>query len=400
MKILQLAPRVPFPLDDGGKIGIANIFYQFEKLGNEVKLIFFEEDEDNNSKYIDNQQIIAIKHSTKNNIKIAVKSLSSLKSMYLYKHWNEETYQRIKKIAQEFQPDVVHCDHTAMASYGQKLKSELGIPFGLRLHNVEHLIWKRYSKNSDFGILKRIYAAIQAKLLKKEESALILDADCNFTITKEDSKLVKSFAPNAKIVIASAGVDTNFFQIDKSIVRNPFEMILATTYSWEPNIIGLMWFIENVMPLIKNQIPQASLTLLGKNAPNYLFNLKDKGINCLGYVDDVRPYLNSASIYISPLFVGGGIRIKILEAMAMGLTVISTKIGAEGILKTANSEILASLFVTDSPSEQAEKIISFMNNQQLLRDNEKHSFEFVENNFSWRTSTSNIIEAYSSLNSM
>ncbi len=393
LRILQLVPRFPFPADDGGKIGIANIIKEFSEQNAQVTLFSLGDEEipqeaiDLAKQYAD---IILFKHNTSNTKKRIIKSLLFNHSIYIQKHINRKIKNKLKEILKSQKFDIIHADHTCMAPLALYAKKIQNIPVGLRLHNIEWLIWKRYADNLNFFSPKRFYIEYQASLLKDAEKSLINKMDINFAITENDKQRALELSPKANITVASAGVNSDEWKPDKSINRNPKELILATTYRWVHNVDAVKWFIEKVLPVIKKEIPDIKLTLIGKNPPQWLNNFQHLGVNTLGYVDKVQPYLNRANINIAPLFVGGGIRIKILEAMAMELPVVATSVSAEGI--NANEE--NGLFIADNVSQFAATIINLCLDNNTTRQIGNKAREYVLQNFSWKKNVGIMLDEY------
>lgn len=395
MKILQLAPRCPFPEDDGGKIGIANITKELAKRGAEITLVYFyTEDADANPPEYAREfaEIIPIKHDTSNSLIRLIKSVLYRKSVYVEKHISFNVKAEIRKIISKRKFDIIHCDHTAMMALGQYCRKRLKCPLGLRLHNLEYTIWQRYADSLQNLSFEELYVRDQAKILKHYEKKVIGRADVSFAITNVDAELAKSMAPKGNIVIASAGVNTDDFMPDNSIERNPFEMIHATVYRWRHNINAIEWFIHEVLPILAAKNTKFTLSLLGKSAPD---SLRDCSPNVVlhGYVPKVQPYLNHAGIYIAPLFVGGGIRIKILEAMAMELPVVASPIAAEGITATEAD----GLFIANNKDEFASHILRLSQDENLRREAGKNAREFILKNHTWKKNVGIMFDEYTKL---
>jgi len=394
MRILQLSQQFPFPEIDGGKIGIANIYKGLAKKAAKVTLLYY------NDSIIDHKiieeaknygNLIDINHSIKNTKFRILKSILDNKPIYLRKHFNNSLFKNVLNRIKNEKFDIIHADHSAMAELAIKLKKILNIPIGLRLHNIEWKIWHRYAEELKSG-LKYKYILRQARLLKKFEEELIKQFDVLFPITNIDLEYLKDLDPNLNLVMASAGVDVEKMKAIK-IEKNPFELIIATTYRWIHNTNGLIWFIEKVLPDLTKEIPEIKLTLIGKDIPDSLRKFQSQNVDAIGFVDSIIPYLSRASIYISPLFVGAGIRIKILEAMAMELPVVSTSIGAEGIFATEKDGLL----IANNEYEFREQILKLIRNQNLRTQYGKNARNFIINNFTWDISVSKIYEAYKKL---
>ncbi len=396
IKLLQLAPRFPFPPDDGGKIGIANILMQFADQGIEVTFFAFtngnipEAAVREAKKYCD---LILFEHSTDNTPMRILSSMLKNESIYISKHFPQAAEINIRELVQSKDFNAVHADHSCMFPLAKIAANEQNIPVGLRLHNIEWMIWQRYAERLPSWHPKRWYVGSQAQILRKNEKKFFSQADVCFAITDEDKLRAEEMSPGARVVVASAGIEPGNWQPDPAIERDPNLMILATVYKWQHNIDALKWFISEVMPLIRQEIPDAKLTLLGKDAPDWLKGLHHEGIELKGYVPEVQPYLNKAGIYIAPLFVGAGIRIKILEAMAMELPVVATPVSTEGI--HANEE--NGLFVRENPRDTAVAIIALMKNPEHARAAGRQAREFVLKNFSWKRNVRIIAEHYRKL---
>lgn len=396
LKILQLSPRFPFPMDDGGKIGIGNILIEFYRQNCEVTFFSFVNDdisEDSVEELKKYANPVLFKHSTKNTISRIIKSALSNKSIYLSKHSETKVLKFFEKIIDEIDFDIIHADHTAMAPIAIYLKKLINKPIGLRLHNIEYMIWKRYADILPNFHPKKIYIQHQAKLLKEYERRIYPEFDICFPITEADKIIAMELSPNIKQIVSGPGIDDSFWVPDDKIERNPNEIIIATVFSWKHNLDGLIWFIKNVLPILRQHSSLIKLTVIGKDIPEFLRNYKHEGVNVVGYVDDVRPYLNKAGIYIVPLFVGSGIRIKIIEAMAMKLPVLATSIAAEGI----NAKAEDGLLICNNSKEFSEKILELIKNPLMAKNLGENSRKFSLSNFSWKSNVNIMVEYYKKL---
>lgn len=392
MKILQLAPQFPFPESDGGKISIANIFREGSKNSEMVLICLVKELPDENQinearKY---GEVHVIKADMENSFKNIFRSLITDQSIYLMKHSFKQTIELVWTIVKDLDFDIIHADHTAMAPLAFEIKKRKSRPIGLRLHNIENTIWHRYSEVIPSYKPKKWYLSRQANLLTKSEADYITNADLNFVMTEPDKKRALDIAPDANVIVAPAGVDLERHK-RQDLERDQFEMIIATNYNWVHNVDGLKWFINEVLPIVKKELPKTKLSLLGQNIPEWMTNLRKKGVEALGFVESVKPYLSAASVYVAPLFVGGGIRIKILEAMSMELPVVATSVSAEGI----EAEDKDGLFIRDKAKEQAEIIIDLFKNPDRVKYYGEKARSRMAENYTWEKNVETIIKSYS-----
>lgn len=389
MNILQLSPQFPFPPDDGGRISIANITKEFARSGVNVSLFTLGNAPDVKSLALAQPfaETIHCPHSTKNSLwRIAVSALFPV-PLYIWKHAGVDITQALQRLLRRKKFDIIHADHSAMmpaALYAQSIQK---IPIGLRLHNVEWLIWKRYADRLT-NPLKRAYIERQARLVRRAEAGFYPKADICFAISETNLHEAKELAPSANIVLASVGIQPDEWQPNATEQRNCSEAIIATTYNWIHNVEGVNWFVEKVLPLIHRSVPNAELRLLGKNPPAHFREWK--GVIVEGRVDAVQPYLNKAGVYIAPLFVGGGIRIKIIEAMAMALPVVATSVAADGI--PAGEE--QGLFRADTPAEFAKITAELMANPARACSAGTSARKYVLERFTWSASASIMLSEY------
>ncbi|MFA7627745.1 MAG: glycosyltransferase [Candidatus Kapaibacterium sp.] len=392
MKILQLAPQFPFPENDGGKIGIASTFKQLSK-ENDVTFFCFTDGEPKESliEFASSfGRIIYFKHNIKNTISRKIQSLYKKEPLYLFKYNSDAAYKLIRKFCEDENFDFIHADHTAMAPLALKLKKEFGIKAGLRLHNVEYMIWQRYADVlPEYNPLK-YFIQMQANKLKIREGKLLSEFDVCFPITESDSVLAQELSPSSVLVTAGPGINLeNWNRMD--MPKNPNTLIHATTYDWIHNVDAVRWFIDNVMPDLVSDNPEINLQLLGKNPPGEFRN--NKNVEVLGFVPSVAPYLSSAGVYVAPLFVGGGIRLKILEAMAMEMPVVASPVSAEGI-KAFESD---GLFIAENAEEFRDKILQLTSNPKNASELGVAAKRFVHENYSFEKTIGIINNTYNKL---
>lgn len=394
MKILQIIPQFILPATDGGKIGILNIIKEFSSAA-QVELIIFSNYKPE-EKYVNELKKYANVHfiieDISNSSKNIIKSIFHNKSVYLDKFYNKNILIKIDEIISNIDFDIIHADHTSMAQIAEYISLKTKKKWGLRLHNIEYMIWERFGQDLPILDPKKMLIIYQSQLLKKEEARLISKASATFPITNQDKKIANQLAPNSNLLTASAGVDTVNLK-RKVIDRNSYQLVIATTYNWIHNVNGLIWFIEEVLPKVKIKIPEITFKLFGKNMPDSLKVYKNLGVEPIGFVEDLGTELSQSAIYISPLFVGSGIRIKVLEAMSYELPVVSTSISAEGI--EANME--DGLFISDNSDTQANYIINLLQKPLLINELGAKARKLIIEKYTWQKNVKIMIDEYKRL---
>jgi glycosyltransferase involved in cell wall biosynthesis len=283
-----------------------------------------------------------------------------------------------------------------------------GKPWGLRLHNVEWMIWDRYAERFPTWHPTRRYLKAQASKIREAEAQLIAQADVVFTITPVDKERALELAPNANVIVAPAGVEPPFtspsgplqvpfrlgpLQVAFRSPSGPLQVIMASTYRWIHNVDALRWFVDRVWPLVHAKVPEAEFHVLGKDPPSWLAEYAQQGVVVRGFVDDLMSVYAGSAVSVAPLFVGSGMRLKIIEAMVAGLPVVATTISAEGI-ELSEAE---GLFRKDSPEDTAQVIIGLLRDRQEAQRIGQCAQEAVLRRYTWRSSVSIMAAAYERL---
>ncbi|MCO5251425.1 MAG: glycosyltransferase family 4 protein [Candidatus Kapabacteria bacterium] len=393
MRVLQLSPQFVFPADDGGKISIYNTTRTLKSLGCDVTFVTFSRNPipqnhlEHFKKYAD---VHVIEYSTRNTPIRIIKSLLDTYPIYLRKHINDYLKENLSKIVSEKQYDVIHAEHSSMAPLALYLKNLLKIPAFLRLQNIEHRIWERYGEFLNPFDPKKYYVARQAKLLKSQEAKMFPQFDMCFTITNEDKKLAESIAPSGNYMTIYPGVDFEKFTPNSTIERKVNEFVHIAYFRWIHNVNAITWLIDEVMPEVVSSHPEVKFNIIGKGTPKQYENRTINRSEFLGYVEDINQYMNRASFFVAPLFVGSGIRIKILEALAMELPVIATSVAAEGIPGTKENGII----IADNKSDFVAAIRHLLDKPDEARRLGVAGRKFAEENFDWEHNISKIFEIY------
>lgn len=388
MNILQLSPQYPFEETDGGKKGIAMFFHGFRNEGHHVTFLCFHDQPEKLQTIPDD--VICIRHSTKNTFLRKIVSIIHPKPLYLRKHFSSSLLQNISSLIIDKKFDIIHADHTAMAEMALALGSLLGIPVALRLHNVEWKIWQRYGERLSVFSFGRYFIQRQTRLLQESEIALCKQCDICLTVTETDKQCLESFVQTTPIMTVPYGIrfaDHTVIDFEK---KRPFSLLMATNWAWRHNVEGAEWFIEYVMPLLQSQFPQITLYLLGKDIPQHFTQFDSNHVKCQGFVDNMKEYYDMSHIFISPLFVGSGIRVKILEALSFGLPVIATTVGAEGIDLSQKD----GLFVSDSPEIQAEIISELFRQPEKLASLSLQAIQSVKESYDAKNVIKNTLKNY------
>ena len=200
-------------------------------------------------------------------------------------------------------------------------------------------------------------------------------------VSENDKNAFARSIDRNRITVIPTGVDTEYFRPVEGDGEQPHELVFTGAMDWLANVDAILYFARDILPLIRRQIPHVTITVAGRLPSPRLLVLAhaDKHIRITGSVDDIRPYIAKASVYVVPLRIGGGTRLKIFEAMAMGKATVSTTIGAEGLPVTHGKEIL----IADSPESFAHAVVSLLCQPEQRRQLGLSARRLVELKYSW-----------------
>jgi glycosyltransferase involved in cell wall biosynthesis len=252
------------------------------------------------------------------------------------------------------------------------------VPVVLFEHNVEHVIWKRLAAVEPRR-WRRPLLEIEWRKMRRFEASACARADLTLAVSEEDRALLARTAPEATVRAIPTGVDTSSF-VPNGHAESPTGLVFTGSMDWYPNEDGILHFVDAILPLIRRQVPAAALTVVGRSPSLRLRQAAaGAGVGVTGRVDDIRPYVAEGAVYVVPLRVGGGTRLKILEALAMGKAVVSTTVGAEGLPLVPGEHFVAA----DEPADFARAVVSLLQDPRRRQALGAAGRRLVEERHSW-----------------
>ena len=285
--------------------------------------------------------------------------------------------EEIKRHVAEKRFDVLVCDFLAPAA---NVPANINCPTVLFQHNVEAMIWKRHYEVQK-SAPKKAYLFRQWQKMQAFEAKMCPQFNCVVAVSREDRELMQQEYGVENIYDVPTGVDTTFFRPSGQIACKPHNLVFTGSMDWLPNEDAIRYFTEEIMPRIKKTVPDVTLTVVGRDPYPSLVELskRDPSVIVTGRVEDVRPFMEEAAVYIVPLRIGGGTRLKIYEAMAMEKAIVSTSIGAEGLPVTDAEEIL----LADTPESFADAVVRLLQQDSLASNIGKRAAARVREEFGW-----------------
>jgi glycosyltransferase involved in cell wall biosynthesis len=250
-------------------------------------------------------------------------------------------------------------------------------------HNVETIIWRRYAENAK-GPVRRAFFRTQARRLLEFERVACRRATHVIAVSEPDAAWLREICGIANVSPVPTGVDADFFARPSApIPAIPSGLLFAGSMDWMPNVEGVMWFVREILPLIRRRLPDCSLTIAGRRPSASIRQLAvtDPGICVTGTVEDMRPYLWAAGVAFVPIRIGSGTRLKIYEAMAAETPVVSTTIGAEGLNVSSPENIR----LADTPKAFAEACVELLTDPARRAQQATAALQLVRERHSWET---------------
>jgi glycosyltransferase involved in cell wall biosynthesis len=299
-------------------------------------------------------------------------------------------------LAREFF-DVVQIGGIEMAPYLDTVKTARPRPLIIFDNlNCEYVLQRR-AFLTDLRVPARwpgaAYSFVQWQRLRRYEAQICRHADRVLAVSDVDAEMLRELVPGLEVTVVPNGVDTQAYSPTASHPHTSPTLVFTGTMDFRPNVDAVLWFVQKVWPQVRAQVPEAHFFVVGQRPHRRLDRLRgDPTITLTGWVDDARPYIAQATVYIAPLRIGGGTRLKLLEAMATGKPVVATRLGAEGYPVTDEQELL----LADTPSAFAGAVVALLRAPERRAELGRAARVFVEQRYDWRAIVPQLEAVYAS----
>jgi glycosyltransferase involved in cell wall biosynthesis len=362
MRLLWLKTNLLHPVDTGGKI---RTYFMLRELKQQHHVTYLALDDgtaapdavERAAEYC--HELIRVPHRTSSKFSLRffaelAKNVGSALPYAVEKYRSSEFGRAIAR--EQAHADVVVCDFLFPSV---NVPEPLSRPALLFQHNVEALIWRRHADTQRNGLARLLFRN-QWRRMQAFERAACRRYDAVVAVSPQDRAIMEREYDAPLVREIPTGVDTEYFRPVGSAEPEPYHLVFSGSMDWLPNDDAVKYFVRAILPKIRASCPDAVVTIVGRKPFPSLIALSrsDPKIRVTGQVDDVRPYLERASVYVIPLRIGGGTRLKVFEAMAMEKAVVSTSIGVEGLPIVNGTDAV----VADEPDAFADAVV------HLLRD--------------------------------
>jgi glycosyltransferase involved in cell wall biosynthesis len=396
MKVLQLTHKPPVPCIDGGCLAMRQITDCLLSAGVNVKVVSIStakhpvENSEEFAQYSRLTRFESVFVDTKTTVSKAITSLVRRSSLQADRFISKEMITKLETLLLKETFDVIILESIFVGNYIETLRKYSKARIILRVHNVEYLIWERLSKQTKNPVKKAVYCYL-ARSLKRFELSLFNKIDGYLPITEVDYTFFKAKYPNLSSKVIPFGINLSDYPYHaRKINKNNISLFHIGSMNWQPNIEGMNWFLENVWEKYVETWRAASLrfVIAGKGNKAIFCNKNYKNLQVFDFVENAQQFINEHDIMVVPLLSGSGMRIKIMEGLALGKPVITTTIGAEGIEVTDKENI----FIADTPEKMIQTIDFCVNNVEKCEKTGKNARKLIENKYTQEIITKDLME--------
>jgi polysaccharide biosynthesis protein PslH len=382
VKVLLLTQVLPYPPDSGPKVKTWNVLKYLAR-NHEVTLVSFIRGDQSAEvrhlkKYCSAIHTVPMSREAWRDGWFMIQSLVTRHPYLMVRDERTAMHQMIKQVTTQTQFDIVHADQLNMAQYAERVMGAAKI---LDAHNALWLLYKRLWETMTPGPKKWLLGR-DWRLLKQYEGEICRRFDGLLTVSKEDKgALQEAAAQSLDATVIPIAIDTDeVVKVHRSAEAD--HILHIGTMFWPPNIDGILWFLHEIFPIIRARRPKTSFDLVGAKPPPEImaFNRNGSGVNVTGYVVDPTSYYESTGVMIVPLRAGGGMRVKILNALAQGFPIVSTTLGCEGI----DVEVGRHLLVADTAESFAEATLGLLENKKLAHELGHNGRQLIQSTYDYR----------------
>lgn len=394
MRILMVCNRIPWPLNEGGNLAIWNLATSLQDMGHPTDLICI-----NTLKHFVQPESVPKRihslHSTvvDTSIRAHRMALNIFSPVpYIASRFISEDFRNLlSRVLQQTPYDLIQFEGVYTTPYAETIRSNSKAPLVLRAHNVEYKIWERLAAQ-ETNPLRQVYLKGMSRSLKRYEQERMKEMDGVLFFTREDQQLAAELGWKGREAVIPSG--TALPDIQKPASRIPHSLGFIGSMDWQPNVDAVRWFLKEIFPSIRREIPEARFYLAGRNvSATHLEGVPADGVELAGSVPDAFAFMRSLEVFVVPLRSGGGMRLKILEAMACESCILSTPTGAEGIGGEAGTHYA----IQADADNLAREAVNLLRQPVLRETYGKAARLLAEERYSWPAITRKTLTFYESL---
>ena len=395
MKVLQICLKPPLPEIDGGCKAMNNITQGLLQNGVAIKIVTL-----STYKHPFNKEELPEEYCSKTNIEhvyidTKVKAIDAFLNLFSSKSYNIERFYSKKfedlivAVISKEKFDVIFLESLYVSKYVPAIRKNTNAKIIYRAHNIESEIWQRNAMQEKG--FKKNYLNLLAKKLRNYEQNSLNQFDGIAAITAKDKNNLQKMGATIPIEVIPFGIDLNDYKIDREAEKNSIFHI--GSMDWKPNQNGIKWFFDHVWDSVVEQRPESTFNLAGKDMPDWLLNHEQKNVRIVGKVKNANDFISQNLIMIVPLFVASGMRIKIIEGMALGKLIIASSIAAEGISYKNGENII----IANTDEEFISALVNYIEDEEAQQKIGTKARELIESTYDNRIIVNNLVQFFKSI---
>lgn len=398
LKVLQICNKAPYPANDGSSIAIYNMAKGLIENNVDLHLLtlntrkHFKPDADVPSDFAEKAHYGSVYCNTNTSAAGAFFNLFTGKSYFVSRFFVKRFEKKLIETLKANTFDFVQLEGLFMGVYINAIKKYSKAKIVFRAHNIEHFIWRRHISHEKMS-LKRMYLTLQNKRLKAFELEVISKVDAIVPITQTDANEFCKLGANKPVFTCLTGVDVQEYQNRLDLNEKAKTIFYFGSMDWLPNQEAANWFLTNCWDTIHKAVPEAKLIIAGRGMPLEFFHITRPNVVIVENVENGKAFFQQHQIMIVPLWSGSGLRIKIIEGMAYGKAIVSTRIGAEGINYSDKKNIV----IADNPADFSDAVIRLLTDKVSRNQLEKSAAEFAVAEFDNFKVVAKLIQFYTRL---
>lgn len=381
MRLLFVDEELPYPLNSGKRIRTYNLVKNLAS-NHQIGYVYYENSQDpanGADEMLRSHSLYPVAPRQNTGLNRYLLGLRNLLSRLPYSvdtHVTERFQQALRKAVAAFQPDLLIVEWTPYCAF---MIPSLGVPYLVATHNVEARILRRHAEVKS-GIASAYFGS-QARRMERFEAEALNNACAYTAVSDSDLAELQKLAPGKPSAVIDNGVDLGFFTPGAHSTEAPTKLTFVGSMDWMPNIDAIEYFATEILPLIRQTLPDCEVMIIGRNPPPAIVTLAEKlpRVTVTGTVDDIRPYLQGTTVNIVPLRIGGGSRLKIVESLACELPTVTTTIGAEGLKLEADSHLV----FADTPDSFARAVCELVANPDAASTMAAQGRQAVTASYGW-----------------
>jgi len=383
INILFVSATVPYPAIDGGRIRVLNLVSRLCQIHDVTLLTFITSTADEQGiEYLREigLEVIGVKAPISGTLHSLLRSFVHRKPLTVAKYYSADMAKALENLLSSRSFDVVHFEMLHTGQFLPDLKAEDKNIYATVLgeQNIDSHVWHRLMQSESNPLRKLVFYS-QYRRFAYYESRMCRRFDICVCVSEQDQEKLSSLCPGIAVEVVPNGVDLEYFK-SEDVQQNEVSLVFTGSMDWQPNADAVLYFCDHILPLIRTELPDVVFYIVGSKPSHGVLKLREReGVVVTGSVEDVRPYIAGAAVFVVPLRIGGGTRLKILQALAMRKAVVSTSIGCEGLDLQPDDHIL----VADEPQQFAAHTIQLIKDRSLRSRLGENGGVLVQERYDW-----------------